>query len=268
MNIVLIFPVTNTSENIPTILTEFKNNLAPKLKILGAEKIEIKFAGTGYVFVGTNQTLEGQPKGQGILEQLKNCVYSPNYVIMCDGSGAIPYNNIIQIFQELVSDPRMCCVLASRGENKAISEERFLIEEFEIFTLKKYHNHKRDILDGQCGLWGYKTGILNIDGIQKEIILTANSYEIELDLLGEILEKELEYSFIDINLPPRTSKSSFIYKNNLGKMKFLLAKYKKLKDCISNYVIEFEKQKQDKILKEGIKDTWENYKENLFKLIR
>ncbi len=268
MNVVLIFPVTNNSKNIPSILSEFRGNIAPKLIVLGAEKIEIKFAGTNYIFVRTNQSLEGQPKGQGILECLKNYAYPIDYVIMCDGSGAIPYNYLIPIFQELVSDPNIHCVLANRGKNKAINEIRYLIEGFEVFILKKFHNHQREIPDGQCGLWGYKAGKLNINDSQKEIKLTAKSYEIELDLLSEILEKKLEYSFVNVQLPLRIVKSSFIYKNNLTKMKFLLDKYEKLKDCIRSYLKEFEEENIDNVSKENVKEEWEKYKNDLFKLIK
>jgi len=263
MNVVCIFPVTNNSENIPKILLEFKEKIAPKLTILGAENPEIRFAGTEYVFVGINKTLEGQPKGEGILGCLKNYLNLPDFVIVCDGSNAIPYHYIISIFQELVSDSTMSCVMASRGKNKAISEERFLIEEFEIFILKKYHNHKKEILDGQCGLWAFRTGKLNVNGSEKEIKLTAQSYEIELDLLSEALEKNLEYSFVDVELPERTSLSSFTYKNNLMKMSFLLNKFERLKDCIPNYINEFEKLKSEEISK--VKSVWDNYKKDLLK---
>ena len=212
MNVVCIFPVTNNSQNIPEILIEFKNKIAPNLIKLGASNCEIKFAGTDYIFVGTNQTLEGKPKGQGILECLKNCLKIPDCVIVCDGSNAIPYHYIVSIFQELVSDASMCCVMANRRKNKAISPERFLIEEFEIFILKEYFRHDKEILDGQCGLWAFRKGELDINGHKKEIKLTARSYEIELDLLSEVLEKDLEYSFVDVKLPIRDVSSSFKYK--------------------------------------------------------
>lgn len=266
MNVVLIFPVTNNSENQPKILSEFKEKIAPKLNMLGAEMIEIKFAGTDYVFVGLNKTLEGKPKGEGILECLKNCANPPpDFVIVCDGSNAIPYHYIVPIFQELISDSSICCVMANRGENKSITEERFLVETFEIFILRKYHNHIKDIPDGQCGLWGYRAGKLNVNGCQKEINLSAKSYEIELDLLSEVLEKNLEYSFIDVILPTRTAKSSFTYDNNLIKMKFLLNKYKKLKNLLPDYFKEFEEKNSDKISR--VKMTWESYKKDINKLL-
>jgi len=267
MNVVCIFPVTNNSENQPEILKKFKEKIAPSLINLGASNSEIKFAGTDYIFVGTNQTLEGQPKGKGILECLKNCSNPPDCVIVCDGSNAIPYEYIVPIFQELISDSVMSCVMANRGENKAISKERFLIEEFEIFILKRYHNHKREIPDGQCGLWAFRTGKLNTNNSQKEIKLIAQSYEIELDLLSEVLEKNLEYSFVDVELPPREVSSSFEYKNNLMKMKFLLEKYKdnKLKELIPNYFDEFERGRLERISE--IKENWENYKRDVIKLL-
>jgi hypothetical protein len=267
MNVVLIFPVTNNSDKIPEIMKEFSNNIAPKLSILGAEEVEIKFAGTDYIFVGTNQTLKGKPKGQGILESLKNCAKEPEIVIVCDGSNAIPYINIINIFQEIISDSEMCCVMANRIKNKAISEERFLIEQFEVFIIKKYFNHNGEIKDGQCGLWAYRNPkLLCNNGQIKKINLTASSYEIEIDLLSEVLEKRLEYSFVDIELPQRTSTSSFKYENNLIKMRFLLNKYSKLTEFLLNYLTEFERINEEVLKKEEIKKIWENYKKDILSI--
>jgi len=218
MNVVCIFPITDNSERYFEILTIFKEKIVPQLAILGAEAIEIKFAGTDYVFVPTNQVKSqyGKQKGEGILECLKNCGNRPDCVIVCDGSGAIPYTYIIDLYQELVSDLSICGVLANRIKNKGITDERFLIEQFEIFALKKLYNYNANIPDGQCGLWGYKTGDYCINGCNiSGIKLTAKSYEVELDLLSELLQKKLKFSFIDVELPPRTSSSSFKFENNI-----------------------------------------------------
>ena len=113
MMVVCLFPVTNNIDNAPLILNKFKTEIAPKLEILGATNIEIRFPGTNYVYVGTGKTLEGQPKGKGILESLKNCSIKPEYVLVCDGSGKIPYNYIIDIFRVLVSDSNIQCVMTN-----------------------------------------------------------------------------------------------------------------------------------------------------------
>jgi len=83
--ILCIFPITNNSENHPKILEIFSKDIASKLNQLGANGVEIKFAGTDYIFVGLNEKRQGQQKGEGILECLKNCASMPDIVIMCDG---------------------------------------------------------------------------------------------------------------------------------------------------------------------------------------
>ena len=266
MNVVCIFPITGNHENIAKIMLEFKETIGPQLKILGATQLEIKFAGNEYVYVGTNQTLEGPPKGKGILQCIRNCPTPPNVIISCDGSNKIPYSYIINIFQEIVSDYNLCCVMANRKGNKAISEFRYLIENFEIFILRKYYNHNRIIPDGQCGLWAYKYGKLNLNGDKKEINLIAEGYEIELDLLGEVLKNNLTYSFVDVTLPHaplENVKSLFNYENNLKKMKFLFTRHERLKDLIDKYFLEFEKINP---IKPEIKEQWENYKLDVKKI--
>jgi len=172
MNVVCIFPVTHHLEKAPLILKKFRETIEPQLRILGAINIEIKFPGTDYVFVGTDQVL-AEPKGKGILECLKNCAIPPNFVVVCDGSGAIPFEYIIAIFEVLISDSSMACVMANRQSNKAINDSRYLIERFEIYSITKLFNHKEEILDGQCGLWGYRYGKLKINDTETEIKLTG-----------------------------------------------------------------------------------------------
>lgn len=268
MNVVCIFPITYHPENYFEIVTYFTEKIVPKLNILGA-RAEIKFAGTDYIFVPTNQSIsmQGQQKGEGILECLKNCGDIPDCVIVCDGSGAIPYDYIVDLFQELVSDLSICGVLANRGKNKAISDERFLIEQFEIFTLKKYHNYTDNIPDGQCGLWRYKTSPKCINGCNKKITITAKSYEVELDLLSELLENQMKFSFIEVELPERKVTSSFTFEKNMNKMKFLLNKYPRLKDCIPSYISEFESLPENLSKSRIIKDMWEKYKIEIKKII-
>ena len=269
MNLVCIFPVTNNPENMSLIIKKFKDVITSQLNILGATNVEIKFAGTDYVFVGTDQVVEGKPKGQGILECLKNCAINPHFVVVCDGSGAIPFEYIVDIFKVLISDSSMACVMANRKSNKSINDSRYLIERFEIFSILKLFNDKKEIPDGQCGLWGYRYGKLKINDTETEIKLTGIGYEIELDLVSEIVEKRLEYSFIDVDLPPRQVSSSFTYDNNLKKFEFLILKYPKLKFLISDYFNEYEKTDEFNTLINipHVKETWERYKQDIIKII-
>lgn len=269
MKVVCIFPITNNERNIPIIIEKFRDFLGHQLSILGATSIELKCPETDYIFVGTNQTLQGKPKGQGILECIKNCDIPPNFVIVCDGSGAIPFEYIVDVFKVLVSDSSMACVMANRRGNKSINDSRYLIERFEIFSIIKLFNHKKEIPDGQCGLWGYRYGKLKINDTETEIKLTGIEYEIELDLVSEVVEKKLEYSFVDIDLPPRQVSSSFTYTNNLKKFEFLISKYLNLKFLISDYFKEYEKTEEftNLIGKPNVKENWEEYKQDILKII-
>ncbi len=264
MKVVCLFPITNNAENYVQILTTYRDKIIPKLKSLGAISQEIKFPGTDYVYVPTNKEIIGRPKGKGILESLKNVSEKPDVVLLCDGSGAIPYEGIVQIFQELVSDSSIYCVMANRTGAKAIGNLRYLIERFEIFSLVKYHKHAGNIKDGQCGLWGYRYGEINHDGVTCQIHLCAEGYEVELDLISEVLTHNLNYSFIDIELPPRKAHSSFIHKNNLEKIKFLMKKHANFDQLLSKYIQEFEISREyAELIDETIKNGWNNYKKDL-----
>lgn len=244
-------------------MKDFAFNIAPSLKKFGVN-IDIKFAGTDYRFISTGESIPiGSKKGEGILECIKNCTSPPEFVIMCDGSGAIPYKYILEIFQELTSDSSIYGVMANRGKNKSISEERLLIERFEIYVLKKHYDYKKSIPDGQCGLWGYRTSIKNNSG--EKIKLTAKSYDIELDLLGELLKNNLNFSFINVDLPTREVQSSFTYENNLKKMQFLLEKYEDIKPKLKDYITLFETTPEYLKLIENkdVKIVWDKYLEDL-----
>jgi len=268
MKVICVFPITNNTHNIPLILGIFRLEIAPQLILLGATDLEIKFPEIDYKYVETNQSLKGGTKGKGIVDCLKNTNISPDIVIICDGSNKIPYIYIINIFQELISDSSIYCVMANRKNNKSISDFRYLVERFEVFALKKCFDFKNEIPDGQCGLWAYRHGKLNINSHPKEIKLTAEGYEIELDLLGEILEKGLNHSFIDVELPLNQQTTSFKYEDNLKKMSFLLNKYARLKQYLNYYIQEFEQTAEFLSLMKGEQiEQWAEYKKNILSLI-
>lgn len=236
---------------------------------MGHEAPEIKFPEPDYKYVPSGQVLEGPTKGEGILKCIKNCESVPDCVISCDGSNAIPYENILNIFQELISDSGVHCVMANRKGNKAIQRERFLIERFEVYTVKRCCGYNGEIPDGQCGLWAYRAGVIRRNGAETEICLTAKGYAIELDLLSEALEKGLNYSFVDVELPMRQTSSKFEYENNLKKMRFLLEKFKskKLAESLCDYVKDFERGEEFKMLASKnmrVKPYWKGYKASLF----
>ena len=265
MKVVCIFPIAYNYKKYPEIIEKFRDYITPQLNILGATSIELKFAGADYIFVPANQTFEGVPKGKGILDSIKGTAIVPDFVIVCDGSGTISFGYIVNIFKVLISDSSMACAMANRIGNKSINDSRYLIERFEIFLIRSLFNHKQEIPDGQCGLWGYRNGKFKIDDTEVEIKLTGIGYETELDLVSEVVEKKLEYSFVDVDLPPRQVSSSFNYENNLKKFEFLITKYPKLKFLISNCFNEYEKTEEfdNLINKPNVKENWEKYKHDI-----
>lgn len=264
MKVACIIPVVNCKKNIPYIDDQLNDLVLPAITKLGATGvITVKYPGADFNYIVVNQMAENIPKGKIIIDSIKGCAEVPDIVIVCDGSKKIPFKYIIDIFRTLVSDVAISCVMANRGENKNITKDRWLIERFEVFTICKHFGHKNKISDGQCGLWTYKHGKIKIDGVEKEIKLTSNGYEIELDLLGEVIGQKLGYSFVDVELPKIDKLSGFTQEDHITKMKFLLGKHNELSKNIRDHMVEFEKETDTT----EFKTEWDEYKEEIVKLI-
>lgn len=267
MDILCIFPTAGCHEKVGEIVDRLEKGIITKLIQLGANP-QIITPGPDYKYVQVGEKIErvSKPKGELILDAIKSASKQTEYVIACDGSGAIPYENIVDIFQALISDPNIYCAMINRvGQEKAIPQERFLIEQFEIFALKKTLGYEKGIPDGQGGLWGFYTKDIEINGNKTKIILTAKEYDIELDLLSEVIEKGLGYIFVPISLPPREVKSQFPYEKNIAKMNFLINKYPKLQDTLKKYLSEFLIECGEEIKKLNIEGekTWGRYKKDI-----
>lgn len=270
LRVALIFPITGNERNWPEILTECQKTILPELKKLGADDIELKHCGGNYVYVANNETLEGEPKGRGICQIIKSTGAILDVIISCDGSGKIPYHYIPKIFQEIISDTSICCAMANRVENKSISAVRYLVERFEIFMLRQLHQCKREILDGQCGLWGFRSGKLTSPQRKEvKIELSADGYEVELDLLDEVLKYDLGFSFVDIELPKNDGRTSFSYEHNLKKLKFLIDKNHKLKDFLYYYLNEFQQSPEFvKLCDQSLRSEWEKYVNDVMAILK
>ena len=269
MRVAVLIPIRGYEKNFYKLFSESIPKVVKNLKLLGATEIHIRYAGIDtYFFPSTNETHEKEPKGKGIIGSLRSIPEPPHFVIVCDGSEKIPLAYIPDVFQELISDSTLSAVMACRGEHKAISKFRYLVERFEVFSLKRYHKYDNIIPDGQCGLWGYRYGKIKINDSEVQIKLTGLGYEIELDLLDEVLNKKLKYSFMDVELPTYEVKTSYDYDDNIQKMKFLCGKNEKLKDSIPLYLEEFEETDEfERLLTEledKDKEIWnEKYKKDI-----
>jgi len=271
MDVLCIFPLSNNYEKLKDIIDcfirEIAVNLAPP-----CTNVHIITPNPDYQYVGVGDIVPiSKPKGQFIIDAIKSSSPQIDYVLMCDGSGAIPYKYTIDIFQALISDPKIHCAMIERiGQNKAISKERFLIEKFEVFSLKKFFGYAEDIPDGQGGLWGFYRREIEKNGIKNKINLTAKEYDIELDLLSEVLEKNFGFLFVPITLPKREIISAFTYENNIRKMIFLLDKHPMLSNKLKSFLDEYLIQAKQEIdtLDENGKIIWEKYKKDVLTLLK
>ncbi len=269
MYVLSIFPITKNEKNIPLILEEFKQTIAPTLHKLGAEKIEIRFPPPDYTYVPSEGALLGTTKGKGILDVLKNTPVKPDYILVCDGSGKIPYSKTIEMFRELVSDSSINCIMANRiGQNKAISPIRYFIECWEVYLLRSHFNYQKEIPDGQCGLWGFYAKEIKGEKDKTEIFLSAEGYDIEIDLLSECLEKEIEFSFVDVELKidPATITTLFTPTDNIKKMKFLLNKYPMMRGKLISHLTDYTKLNLLSNFQEDEQQTWKEYCSEIKKL--
>lgn len=139
-------------------------------------------------------------------------------IILCiDGTGRIPPEAVVDAVQ-LLQDSNCDAVFAQRGENKGIEPERWIIERFEIFLVEEKYNIK--IPDGQCGCWAFVTH----KDSERKMNLNASGYELELDILTEVLHKKLKYSFFPVEIHSEAAKSLFDQEQHASKLKYLAEK--------------------------------------------
>lgn len=206
-----------------------KQSLKPKLKrILGDSqyKIELLLGFTGGEDTIGNLVIEYQgrtPKGLlvrgkllSITNKLDIAEREEGFVVLVDGSGKIDYDCILDIIEALTGGENI--VLGCRHKDSfGIKDERKNIELFENFLVSE--KFKIMLPDAQCGCWGFRANLL------KKLPLTANSYEIELDLLISALDSRLDVCFLPVNIIEEATKvTSFTPEQHINKLNFLLNK--------------------------------------------
>ncbi|PIZ88050.1 MAG: hypothetical protein COX91_02210 [Candidatus Nealsonbacteria bacterium CG_4_10_14_0_2_um_filter_39_15] len=136
-----------------------------------------------------------------------------NYLILIDGSGKIEFDSVFKVLKALVIGKQV--ILGCRFKGSGISLRRKKVEIFENFLVSE--RYKVDLPDAQCGCWGIRVGIL------KSLSLTANSYEIELDLVTSALESNLSICFVPVKAFFKAG-TGFTSKEDLTKLNFLVNK--------------------------------------------
>ncbi|MCX6817667.1 MAG: hypothetical protein NTU57_02325 [Candidatus Aenigmarchaeota archaeon] len=164
------------------------------------------------LFVGTHK------KGDIIryyLKEMHKEVYGNiekvhDFVICIDGDNDISFNNIFKVLDSLISGEKVC--LSCRQGKFGMGEPRDQIERFELNIVESIFN--KSIPDGQCGCWGMHHSIV------KDLELSANGFEIELDIIINILKKGIVPFYIDLSVKQQGS-STFDAKDHEDKLKFI-----------------------------------------------
>jgi len=140
-----------------------------------------------------------------------------DFVIYFDGDGQINHN---QIFKIIVALKENKFVLCNRSSKKGISDERYLVEKFENSFIED--SYSVSLPDAQCGCWGLKGNHL------KTIysLLSAEGFEIELDLIICSLEVGVKPHFVDIELiEVKNDDTTYKTEDNVRKLVYLMKKF-------------------------------------------
>jgi hypothetical protein len=172
-------------------------------------------------------------KGRTVRNKLESVdVSKDNYFILIDGDGDIPFESVFKVITALESGEDI--VIACRVEEEGISEERHLIEQFENFVVSEIC--KVDLPDAQCGCWGFRTSVL------RELALSANGFELEIDLAITALQNGLEPSYIPVKISNAPTETTFeVGKVDFDKLKFIVEKLKIDKYILMSKLEKFKK---------------------------
>lgn len=226
-----------------------EESFKPKIRELlgnGNFKIELLLGFTGSIDEVSSLEMSYKgitPKGLiirgkmlSIINKLDVAEREESFIILIDGSGKIEYNCVLSVIKALVHGENIilgCRHSASYG----IKDDRKNIELFENFIVSE--KFKIKLPDAQCGCWGLRTNLL------KKISLTANGYEIELDLLVSALDSSLDICYFPVKIVEEATKiSSFTPEQHINKLIFLLNKLSFdefiLKALYEKFIVKFE----------------------------
>ncbi len=135
--------------------------------------------------------------------------------IYVDGEGISPR----QVWKHLESLPRGGATLSLRtNPDWGIGEERKLAEMFELWLVGRIFGIDPPP-DGQCGLWA-----LSWEAVHA-VNLSSRTFEVELDLLTELLINRVPLRFISVEVEP-LGETTFRKRDHRRKLLFLAAKFK------------------------------------------
>ena len=175
-------------------------------------------------------------------------------VLYIDGEGINP-KYLLDLARVLTEDNVDAVFGVRMSKNWGISPERALIELFELYITSKALGFEYLLPDGQCGIWGIKGSAL----MNMRDNLVAHRYEIELDLLTELLMRGFKIKYVKIeidsqdtperNLLKEWRKWRILHRIKLG---FLATKFRLSSGALSELFKDFcriIKEKYEKISK-------------------
>lgn len=184
--LLIVAPFFGYDKNVDIYNDEFAS-FEDEFEELGIEHVSFRHLDTKTYLVEGVQIMKKVPKGKIIRLALEaNKSEKNDYLISIDGDGQIPRKHILDILKQLVNG--VPAVLSCRKNKSGIDETRNSVEKFELFLLSQAFGS--NLPDGECGLWGFNKNTF------ERIFLSANGFEIELDVLTELLSKKIKFGFV------------------------------------------------------------------------
>lgn len=155
-------------------------------------------------------------------------------ILYFDGDGQIQESHLFSITNKLKEAD---FVLSCRGKNFGVSNQRLYIELFENFLISS--KTRIFLPDAQCGCWGFKAKY-----IPKLInFLSAEGFEIELDLLIFFLSNKIKPQYISVDVrAPEAGTTYTATESDRSKLIFLMNKLKLNSTTVQDLYNEFKKK--------------------------
>ncbi len=212
----------------------YSDEVQKQLAQLGVTELIIRYASPNHIIDGEGYVIKYKdlcPKGSAVRLQLDAlCEKNPDLIIFSDGDGQIPQKSILRALK-ILSETVYKALISCRPRTQGIAGDREKVEKFELFILEEIYGIH--LPDGQCGFWGFTGDVL------PKLNLRAIGFELELDILSEILRKSVNFCFVEVDVK-RGEISSFREEDHERKIRFLADKYNIDDWDISKYISKFE----------------------------
>ena len=206
-----------------SFITGVGKSVFPELDKIGMDEKVIMPIDEGFRDIDFRKTREIRysgkvPKGIAIRDGIERVIreHRPRFILHIDGSGKISPGYLVDMVRALTETKCGAC-LANRTGSYGISDERLAVERFELYILEELFDC--ELPDGQCGCWGF-----DVDKCSN-IALSAAGYELELDFLKELLVKDIDFTFVPVEIVD-SGASMFRPEDHRTKLQFLVRSLK------------------------------------------